>query len=200
MKEIWKDVYNFEGLYKVSNFGRIKNRHNRILKLGNDKDGYKLTSLCGKTYRVHRVVAQAFIPNPENKPQINHKNGAKYDNRVENLEWCTQSENIRHLVDKLGRKQPDTENRKIFIRRLEDGKIFKGFKTTARKLNINSGQLYNALNHKSRVRTAGGYHWEYVKNDKSRANLPKYGDTLLETDTIRASDKKKVALIMANLP
>lgn len=177
MNEIWKPIIGYEGLYEVSNLGRVRSldriikdsrgvithRLGILLKLGNDKDGYKLASLSGKTHRVHRLVATSFLNNKNDYPQVNHKNGIKHDNRVTNLEWCSQSENIRHSIDKLGRKQSPHENRKVLLKRLEDGRIFKGFKTTARQLNINPGQLYNAIRHKNRTRTAGGYHWEIVR-------------------------------------
>ena len=76
--EIWRDIEGYEGLYKVSNFGNIKNcLSGRILKLSNDKDGYKIIGLhkngVYKTYKVHRLVAQEFIPNPQNFPFVNHK-------------------------------------------------------------------------------------------------------------------------------
>lgn len=124
--EIWKDVVGYEGLYKVSNFGNVVKMptlQHRISKYGKkftqlapkapslmrpalDFDGYPTLSLSkngtSHTYRVHRLVAIAFIDNPDNKPQVNHKNGVKNDNCVDNLEWCTQSENIRHSVDVLG--------------------------------------------------------------------------------------------------
>lgn len=104
--EVWKDIEGFEGLYEVSSLGRIKTLHyyggnqTRILKLQSDKNGYLTVGLHkgGVTYqkKVHRLVAIAFIPNPENLPQVNHKDEDKENNCVENLEWCTSKYNVNY--------------------------------------------------------------------------------------------------------
>lgn len=98
-EEIWKDIKNYEGLYKISNLGQVKSlTRNIILKTATDKKGYLRVSLCknckDKYYRIHRLVLQAFIGNSD--LQCNHINGIKNDNRLENLEWVTSSENMKH--------------------------------------------------------------------------------------------------------
>lgn len=116
--EIWKPVKGFEKYYEVSNEGRVRSKDRirsngipikgKVLKPNVLKDGYAQATLVvnGKPYwkKIHRLVAEAFIENPENKPQVNHKNGIRNDNRIENLEWCTVSENHRHAFDVLGKK------------------------------------------------------------------------------------------------
>lgn len=104
---IWKDVPEFEGIYQVSNDGKVKNYSTgSCLKFSYSSNGYCRVKLYkkvdGKRYNkmfmAHRLVASAFLDNPMNKPQVNHLDGDKHNNRVENLEWCTQSENLVHSV------------------------------------------------------------------------------------------------------
>ena len=107
-KEIWKDVPGYEGIYQVSNLGRIKSMsrirvNGRAKILTKDKillsktlNDYVKIGMTHKYVLAHRLIAKAFIPNPDNKPQVNHINGIKHDNRVENLEWVTASENAIH--------------------------------------------------------------------------------------------------------
>ena len=106
VQEIWKDVIGYEGIYQISNFGKLKSfkkdKNGRILSNVN-KNGWYLTVVLSKsgnkeikTMRIHRMVAEYFIPNPDNKPEVNHKDMNKQNNHVDNLEWCTRKENGQH--------------------------------------------------------------------------------------------------------
>lgn len=104
--EEWRPLLNFEGRYEVSNLGRIKSlKRNKIIKTHISPQGYMCASLRyigekkTRTIRIHRAIAQAFIPNPNNYPIINHKDGNKLNNSIDNLEWCTCQHNIRHSFD-----------------------------------------------------------------------------------------------------
>lgn len=111
MIEIYKWVQGYEGLYKVSNLGNVKTfnwrnaKKEAILKPATNKNGYLQVALQKdgklKSFKVHRLVAQSFLLNLENKPQVNHKDCNKKNNRVDNLEWCTPKENTTHAI-KMG--------------------------------------------------------------------------------------------------
>lgn len=112
MKEIWKQIEGGYEEYQVSNFGQIKSlksKNEKILHLDKDRHGYMNVRLCKngtrKRFKVHRLVAMAFIENPNRFPEINHKDGNKENNFVENLEWVTRSQNIKHAFD-IGLRSP----------------------------------------------------------------------------------------------
>ncbi len=115
-QEEWKDVSGYEGLYQISNKGRVKSLSRavkypdgsvhifkeKMLKPGLSRGYYLVPLMKNKipsTVSIHRLIAKVFVSNPENKPQVNHKNGVKTDNRIENLEWVTNKENVQHAVD-----------------------------------------------------------------------------------------------------
>ena len=110
-----KSICNYEGLYKIDENGNVFSvRNNKFLKRMTFPSGYEYVHLCngkGKTklFRVHRLVAEAFIPNPDNSPEVNHKDGNKQNNSVDKLEWCTNLENIQHSV-KTGLRNAKGEN------------------------------------------------------------------------------------------
>ena len=166
--EIWKDIKGYEGLYQVSNLGNVKslaktrkgitNREDIILKLCN-KDGYNVVNLWKdkkkKTIKVHRLVAQAFIPNIENKPYINHINAIRNDNRISNLEWCNQSENIRHAYNigniKTKRVMQFDKNKRYI-------KTWSSIKEAEKILGICGSHISNCCN--GIRKSAGGYIWK----------------------------------------
>ena len=187
-KEVWKDVSGYEGVYQISNTGRVKSLkriiigrwdsrqllNERILKPSTFR-GYKRVLLLKNKIRtnfiVHRLVAIAFIGNPEKKSQVNHKNGIKNDNSVSNLEWCTPSENTKHAYD-LGLAKPPLKGvygknnpLSIPIKQLSKVGVFiklhYGINQAGRDLCIDVSTIVNAL--KGNRKTAGGFKWEYEK-------------------------------------
>lgn len=158
--ETRKDVPGYEGRYQVSNRGDVRSA-DRILKTSQDRKGYLRVKLYGdqghKTIKVHRIVAEAFIPNPEGKEQINHKNGDKTDNRVENLEWATQSENQRHRFDVLGQVAKGAPPTPVVC--IETGVVFPSLSEAARQLGLEATNICKVC--KGRLRSPGGYQFKY---------------------------------------
>ena len=122
--EIWKDIPGYEGIYMVSTFGNIKSldryviksngvrqlKHGKLLESQFNQDGYLQCKLCKdgkhKTVRVHRIVASVFIPNPDNLPEVNHKDCNRSNNHIENLEWATHKENVVYSTNLGHYKKP----------------------------------------------------------------------------------------------
>jgi hypothetical protein len=174
LNEEWKDIKGYEGIYKVSNYGKIKNirlykhyyhtqnnkiykdyrlidkyksfRQNKILINSSNDKGYFIISLCknniSKTNRIHQLVAQHFIPNPDNKPCVNHKDGNKQNNNVSNLEWCTHKENMIHAYE-IGLKK--AANKKVKILKGDFSKTFNSLKDCSIYLNVTNVSISQAI-------------------------------------------------------
>lgn len=171
--EVWKDIPGFEGRYQVSNLGNVRNTaKNCAVKCSQLKHGYMKVELrLNKTVAqklVHRLVAEAFIPNPENKPEVNHIHGNKQDNRASQLEWCTVSENLKHsfaLGFHKARIGKENELSRKVIQLTKIGtivKVWDSIMDVQRQLKINNANVSNVALGKSNRKTAGGFVWKFV--------------------------------------
>lgn len=168
--EIYKDIKGFENIYQISNKGNVKSlRFNkeRILRTQIDKQGYQYINLndCGKTIKIkiHRLVANAFIPNPDNLPIINHKDENKCNNCVENLEWCTYQYNNTYndRAKKSGKKIGKTLSKPV-LQFTKDGEFIKEWESAtaaSRQLNIPLPNITNCING-YKYKSAGGFVWK----------------------------------------
>lgn len=158
--EVWKDIKDFEGLYMISDLGNVKSFYrNKLLKLKKDKDGYSHINLYKNkkqyTLKVHRLVAQAFIPNVNNYKEINHKDENKANNVVDNLEWCTRKYNNNY----------NNKNQSISKRFNQydlDGNFIATYNSTmeaTRKLGISRNISSCCL---GKLKSCGGYIWRYA--------------------------------------
>ena len=161
-KEVWKPIEGCEGRYFVSNLGRVRGPL-RILRPTVSNWGYERVRIVDNSGRrmsprVHRLVAKAFIPNPDNKPQVNHKDGNKLRNNANNLEWTTASENKLHDVKQLGACPWNLKSRGCKC--LETGKEYHSINYASKVTGISRTQLSEHLN--GNRSHAGGFHWEYI--------------------------------------
>lgn len=157
---ITRDINGYEGLYSIDIFGNVINlKSNREVKQQKNKFGYMNVSLYKdkeqKQYKVHRLIAETFIPNPQNKEQVNHIDGIKTHNVVWNLEWVTSKENNVHASN-IGLIRIA---QKVMI--VETGEVFNSLGSCARKIGGNVGDISRCL-HSRGTKTHKGYHFERV--------------------------------------
>jgi len=170
-KEVWRDVVGYEGLYEVSSFGRVKALdrlkadgtflRGGIKKLRVNNNGYSEIALTnyefkGKEHRIHRLVAEAFIPNPENKPFVNHIDGIKVNNHVINLEWVTPKENSRHarkvgLLDNSGENNHNSTLTESQVRKIREMHEWNGFRQSelSKIFNVPTGTMNHILKYRT---------------------------------------------------
>lgn len=157
--EIWKDVIGYENLYQVSNLGRVKNKFGRILPQ-NSSGRYLRVCLnknkVNKKIAVHRLVAKAFIPNPNNYETVNHIDENRFNNNIENLEWCTNVENSRKYYFK-GEILDNNVIQKDINGNIVS--IFPTAKSASKSTGISRTAISGCLN--KHRKTAGGYCWTY---------------------------------------
>jgi len=181
--EVWREIEGHEN-YQVSDLGRVKSLgrmiwggksmyyiKERILKDAHDIGGYLWVRLKCKTHKVHRLVAKAFIPNPENKSDVNHINGLKFDNRLVNLEWNTRSENLFHAY-KIGLRKPITSskqnqpNKKKIVQKDTDGNFIRIWDSLCEIGRAGFGMSNIQKVCKGKLKFFPyGYHWEYFSPD-----------------------------------
>ena len=172
--EVWQDIDGYEGLYQVSNLGNVRNRHGRVLSPSSWK-GYKRVNLCRNgnvsTQPVHRLVLMAFTDRSEWNEEVNHLNYNPSDNRLENLEWLTHTDNIRYSIP----NKPKTVVRTVFhptrnyrkvIQLSKDGEILRvwdNLSTIYRETGFEQTPIKCCCENKKHHKSAYGYKWAYAE-------------------------------------
>lgn len=176
MSEEWRDIPGFDGKYQASSYGRIrslsfnKTKQIRPLSISQNRAGYCLVALQinnkSKRILVHRLIALTFIPNKDNKPQVNHIDGDKSNNRLDNLEWVTGKENVRHFHHVLmkrpikiqsGRKRGWQSKPVICV---ETGERYESIASAARSIGVSEKAISQLLKNPTNRHTAKGFHWK----------------------------------------
>jgi hypothetical protein len=182
-KMTWVDVKGYEGLYQINSFGVIRSLP-RMIKQGrrivcakgkvltqcNDGRGYMIVVLSKngihKSIRVHRLVADAFLPNPESKTEVNHIDGNKANNRVSNLEWATRNENMSHAFTTGLAKIPPAQEPKKVAQYTKNGilvNIFSSIKHAGKHTGTDASDICNCC--RGKRKTAGGFAWQYAREE-----------------------------------
>ena len=181
--EHWKEVVGYEGVYEVSDKGRVRSvdrvdrigrkRRGQEIKPATQKNGYKFISINhdGKQKHalVHRLVAEAFLENADGLPEVNHKNENKADNSVENLEWCTHKQNHNYGT---GHKKSAEKQSVSVVQKNVDGEIvarWRSIREAARTTGAGRKEIGRCCNGK--LRTSNGYIWEYADDRQSRTAI-----------------------------
>lgn len=168
MEEVWKDIPGYEGLYQVSSLGRVKSLnynhegYQKILSFKKERNGYLRVGLFRegrqKLFSVHRLVATVFIPNPNNLPQVNHKDEDKTNNRADNLEWCSCQYNINYgtCLHSISKKVDQYSHSGILLN------TFKSVRAAAKAYGCSNSYLGKCI---KEGKEFGGYIWRYKEKE-----------------------------------
>lgn len=159
MVYVMRDVVGWEGIYKVTSCGKIWSvRYNRFLKPAGGKGNYQMVLLQANGKKendyIHRIVAKAYIPNPNNWPEVNHMDEVKDNNSVSNLEWCTKQYNLAY-----GNRSGKCS---LKVKCVETGEVFSSLHAAGKAKKVDATNLSSLLRHGKPHHTLGGFHWEIV--------------------------------------
>ena len=180
MEEIWEDIEGFEWLYQISSLGRVKSlerkikgkcgsihtKKEKLRKISKDTGGYLYVPISNefekKNYLIHRLVAEAFLPNPENLPQVNHKNEDKTDNNVNNLEWCTREYNNNYSTrnERIAKEHTNNPKRSKKVIRIDTGVVYPSLAEIQRQLGFDKASIQKCCVGKQN--TSYNMNWKYV--------------------------------------
>lgn len=171
MEEIWKDIEGYDGKYQVSDLGRVRRAGKRVLKPQERNHGYLSVWLYdghnnAKQISIHRLVASAFVPNPMRKPEVNHLDEDKKNNRAENLEWCTRKENVVYgtATERTARANTNGKKSKKIGQYSREGELIRVFPSLqeAGRNGFAPGNICRCANGNPNYSHAYGYLWKYI--------------------------------------